>query len=221
MNKHKLLFLIIPISQVVSSVRYFNSSLQLISSILFIISSFLMSLLLYEVLQKLITKDNKKLEIAYTIIFTALDQGVKICQELTGFNSNIIGDLFQIKQTHNNNQSAILNHFGIMLDIKLVVVLKIILLIIAFVFLLRIKSVNLAIGFVLLLAAQLSSIIDSCFRGYVLDCFYYFKLVCYDLKDYYVDAGIIVIATHIMLKLNNTKKEKSDEVLLRKTTRHN
>ena len=210
MKKYKFLFLAIPVSQVVADIRYFDSTKQIISSVLFIVSNFLMSLLLCDALFKLTKKESQYIELAYTVLLTVLDQGIKVVLELTDWNCNIIGELFQIKQTHNNSQVAVLNHFGVVFDIRIVIALKIVLLVIFLTLLLKNKNKFLGVGLQLLTSAQLSSVIDSSFRGYVLDSFYYYRLVCYDLKDYYVDAGIIVVAIYIILKLDNKKQKKED-----------
>lgn len=195
MKKEKLLFLLIPTVQVLASVRYFKSYKQVVSSIIFVLSGFLFSLLLYKLLCIVFSKfklSNKHI-IGLLVLLSFLDQVHKSLLEVTGFNSNIIGEYFQIKQTHNINQMAILNHFNIELNIIAVVAFKIILFMIFAFCLFKVKNSDYKIGLVLLVSAQLSSTLDSLIRGFVLDSFYYYKLVCYDLKDYYVDAGLAII----------------------------
>lgn len=70
----------------------------------------------------------------------------------------------------------------------------------------KVKNEKLKVGVALLASAQLSSLLDSLIRGYVLDSFYYYKLVCYDLKDYYVDAGLGIILIAIMCTQKTKEK---------------
>ena len=213
MKKEKLLFFIIPIIQVLSSVRYFKSYKQAVSSIIFIISSVMVSLLIYKVLSVLFSKNNNYFIPLSVLLLAFLDQAHKFLLEITGLNCNIIGEFFKVRQTHNENQAAILNHFSISLNLPLVICLKVLLLIIFAVCLYKIKNPDLKIGCILLASAQITSIFDSIYRGYILDSFYYYKLVCYDLKDYYVDAGVALIfmAALFAAKKDNAVKERANE----------
>lgn len=209
MKKEKLIFLTVPIIQVLSSARYFKTYQQVVSSFLFILSSFLISLLLYKCLCTIFLKCNilNKYKIfPLLMLFSFLDQTHKYLLEITGFNCNIIGELFKVKQTKNENQMAILNYFSIEINTAAIICFKIILFIILICCLFKVKNTNLKISFTLLASAQLSSILDSLLRGYVLDSFYYYKLVCYDLKDYYADAGIAIILIAIIFMQKNKGK---------------
>lgn len=209
MKKEKLLFLIIPLIQVLLSLRYFKSYKQIVSSILFIASSFIISLILFKILSKFSLKysiSHKFANLIVVLVFTILDQINKLFLECTGLNCNIFGDYLQIKQTKNENQMAILNHFSIEPNITLIVIIKFLLLAAILFCLYRFDNKNLKFGFILLVSSQLSSFLDSLFRGYVLDSFYYYKLVCYDIKDYYVDAGIAIIIMSIVSLQNDKEK---------------
>ena len=142
MKKEKLLFLLIPTVQVLASVRYFKSYKQVVSSIIFVLSGFLFSLLLYKLLCIVFSKfklSNKHI-IGLLVLLSFLDQVHKSLLEVTGFNSNIIGEYFQIKQTKNINQMAMLNYFNIELNIIIVDIYKIILLMIFVFCLFKVKN---------------------------------------------------------------------------------
>ena len=203
------LFLLIPAVQVASDLRYFDSYYQIISSIIFISSDFILSLLLYNISKYFADKNSRTIQLLYFAVLTVLDQGNKLFLELTDFNCRIIGELFQIRQTRNVNQIAFLNHFQISVDIEIIISFKIILFVLVTLAFFKAKNKYFSSGCVLLMAAQLSNTIDSCFRGYVLDSFYYYRLVCYDLKDYYVDAGVIMIAFYF-ISLQTADKTRSD-----------
>ena len=204
-----LLFLLIPAVQVVSDLRYFDSYYQIISSIIFISSDFILSLLLYNISKYFVDKNSRTIQLLYFAVLTVLDQGNKLFLELTNLNCRIIGELFQIRQTRNVNQIAFLNHFQISIDIEIIISFKIILFVLVTLAFFKAKNKYFSSGCVLLMAAQLSNTIDSCLRGYVLDSFYYYRLVCYDLKDYYVDAGVIMIAFYFISR-QTANKTKSD-----------
>lgn len=209
MKKEKLIFLTVPVIQVLSSAIHFKTYKQVVSSFLFIISSFLISLMLYYCLCAILSKCNisNKYKIpSLLILFLFLDQAHKYLLEITGFNGKIIGDFFKVKQTKNENQMATLNYLDIEFNIAAVICFKILLFIIIIFCLFKVKNTNLKIGFTLLGASQLSSILDSSIRGYVLDSFYYYKLVCYDIKDYFVDAGIAIILIAIISMQKNKGK---------------
>lgn len=205
-KKEKSVFFIIPVVQVLSSVRYFKSYKQAVSSIIFIISSVLVSLLIYRILSVLISKNYKYFMPLSVLLLAFLDQAHKFLLEITGLNCNIISEFFKVRQTKNENQAAILNHFNITLDLPLVICLKFLLLAAFAICLYKINNPDLKAGCILLAAAQITSIFDSIYRGYILDSFYYYKLVCYDIKDYYVDAGAALI---LMVALFSAKKNNA------------
>ncbi|MBR6982274.1 MAG: signal peptidase II [Ruminococcus sp.] len=212
-----LLFFLIPVIQVLSSVRFFRSYRQLLSSAIFILSSFIISLLLYKFMEHFFkgNKNNKRsvyIMSLMSLCLMLLDQTHKYILKITNFNCNIIGELFQIKQTKNENQMAILNYFGIEFNTILIIFFKVFLLAIAIICFLRFKNNHLKIGCTLLISAQASSVLDSLIRGYVLDSFYYYKLVCYDIKDYYVDAGLAIILIAILFEQKRQKENKIDSI---------
>lgn len=214
MKKYKsLLFLITPAVQILYSAKYFKSYKQVLSSIIFLVSSFLISLLIYKIFNYLFSKNEKNRKsiiLLSTLILTFFDQAHKYILERTKINCNILGELLQIKQTKNINQTAVFNLFDIKLNSTLIIIIKVVTLLIVVYAFIKVKDINLKIGCTLITAAQLSSTIDSLFRGYILDSFYFYRLVCYDLKDYYVDAGVVILIIALFFEQNAKEKLQSE-----------
>ncbi len=78
------------------------------------------------------------------------------------------------------------------MDDSLIIVFKLVFIVILFcVFcMLKNKNRNYMSAYILLMSAAIVTFIDTMFWGYTLDWFYFNKLTCYDLKDFYVDTAI-------------------------------
>ena len=205
LKKYRL-FLLLPLVQVLSSIIYFKSYKQVVSSAVFIISDLVFSIAALKILTLLDKKfdgNGKISSICLLFSLTALDQINKVILEKTYLNCNIISVFFQIHQKHNINQTALFNFFDMMPGVTAVVIFKTVCLLFLFFCFFKVKNKNLYMGLLLLTSAQISNLMDSLIRGYTLDSFYYYKLVCYDLKDFYVDAGIGII---IIAFLTNKKE---------------
>ena len=203
-----LMFLIVPLCTIIFQLFYINTVKQAVSSIIYIGVNFCFSLLCYKLFNKAnINLSNSKVKIAVLIIsLSAIDQILKIIIHISQARFNIIGEFFCIKISKNINQAAALNLFGIEINtlfIALMKLLLIILIIIAFKKFKK-KSNNLLCAFVLLLAGSISNFIDSAVWGYTLDYIYFYKLVCYDLKDFYVDTSV----GYLLIAFLFSKKEQ-------------
>jgi len=206
-----VLFALVPFLQVVPSVIYFTSYKQYISSVMFIVGAFLVSIIMYKVL--LIVLENKnnyfiKLSLV-SILLLLIDQIQKALLLISNINLRIIGDYFQIKQMRNYNQNSILNYLDLGISKEYAILLKICVIILPIVFFIKTKNSKMKIGLMLLIVASVASLVDTILRGYVLDSIYYFKLFCLDIKDYYIQTAVaIIIAEYFEGEIRKQKDRK-------------
>ncbi len=205
-------FLVLPIIFVAARIWTAADLSQLISFGLFVAASFLVSLLLYFLLCKI---DFTLKKTIFMIAFLALtDQLLKLVIYKNKFGANLIGPLLRIEMTKNVNQTAMFNYFDLEFDTLVVIIFKIVtFLVLCCIFAgLKNKSANIVQMFILLLSADISNIADSVIWGYTLDYVYFYKLTCYDLKDFYVDTAIGILLMEIFCKYKS-KREISEKTL--------
>ena len=209
--KHYLVFLIIPCSSLFYYIKYFKSIERGLGFLLYVVISFIFMCLLWKAVSFIDTRfDIKKFSVtALTAsVLVILDQIIKLLLCKTGFEIKIISKLFMIKQSHNINQTGIFNFLNIEITQVHAIIFKTILLIVILCFYSFCRSEISKKGLTLLVAGAVANILDSVFYGYTLDYIYFYRTTTYDLKDYYVDAGLSVLIL-CFIKYSN-KKEKQD-----------
>ena len=174
----------------------------------------------------LLEKRNRALRIISLVIigllFIAMDQFIKeiILEFLrTGERVEIIKDFFWIMQTPNTNHTVlfafseeqVLPLWGNIL-FKLVCLAAFVVIMIYFAVSNRYSDSNgsLALGVTLTMSASISSIIDTVFRGYVLDYLSLATLVSFDLKDIImlIGTGIILCSFYTWYQRRHPAMEK-------------
>ncbi len=198
--KKTLCFLVFPVIFIITRLPLVKEPPQLVSFGLFILADYGVSLLLYFLLNK-IGFTWIKAFLTALILLTA-DQLLKIAVYISDVNVRLIGDFLKIQPTENLNQTAMFNFLGLELGVGFVIIFKIVIILALFLIFYKIKnkSAYLWHAFALLLAAGLSNLADSVFWGYTLDYVYFYRLTCYDLKDFYVDTAIGFVLMEIILK---------------------
>lgn len=193
--KH-IYFLIVPFIIILLRIRTIDSIEEIISSLVYILSSYVVSAGLYQILQVLIKKPGIMNCVMCIVLFTVLDMLIKACIHFSNIkNKALIGKYLTINPTRNAEQSGILNLFHIQLDSWLLIVLKLILVCLALGLwmICRMKfadSISINIFGVLFVSAAMCTFLDSLVWGYTLDYLQYKGIFCYDLKDYYVNCAI-------------------------------
>lgn len=125
--KH-IYFLIVPFIIILLRIRTIDSIEEIISSLVYILSSYVVSAGLYQILQVLIKKPGIMNCVMCIVLFTVLDMLIKACIHFSNIkNKALIGKYLTINPTRNAEQSGILNLFHIQLDSWLLIVLKLIL----------------------------------------------------------------------------------------------
>ena len=214
--KKILIFFIVPLSTVLFNIVHFDTVFQWLSSFVYIFVNVTFSIVCYKLFDsnRLSTKSSKKQIIILIIALTLIDQLIKVIIHFTQSSIGIIGEIFRIKISKNTNQTAMFNLFGIELDTLLITIMKLFLIVLLIVFFMKIKnkSNNLWCAFILLLSASIANFIDSAVWGYTLDYIYFYRLVCYDLKDFYVDTaiGYLLIVFLFSHKSKNNNRIKSN-----------
>lgn len=202
-----LCFLILPAAFILTRIPVVKETSQIVSCGLFITVDFTVSLLFYFVLRKI--KFTLPTAVMSSVMLSAADRLIKIIIYRFDFGTKLIGHFLRIEPTKNLNQTAMFNFLNIELDGTFVIIFKAVLvLLVCFVFIkLKNKSTYAWYAFVLLLSASLATLADSAAWGYTLDYVLFSGLTCYDLKDFYVDAGIGFI---IMEVLSRSKKREAE-----------
>jgi len=201
--KKTLCFLILPIIFIITRLPFIKEPQQLVSFGLFILADYGVSLLFYFILNK--TGSALTRSVLSALILSAADQLLKIAVYISDIRIRLIGDFLKIQPTENLNQTAMFNFLGLEFGRVPVIIFKaVIVLALIFIFWkLKYKSPYLWHAFTLLLSAGLVTLADSVFWGYTLDYVYFYRLTCYDLKDFYVDAAIGFVLMEIIF---NRKK---------------
>lgn len=208
-KQKSLIFFLIPLIQVFGCIKYIDSLDRLISFLIFIIACAIVSMTIYHSVKFIDSKYNiyKITTCSWVIVLLVfIDQAIKIILEHTGFNGKVIGEFVMIKQTHNINQTALFNCFNIELDRWIVLLFKVFVFAVLLCLYKKIKTKDAMIAFILLITAQISNILDTIIRNYTLDYIYFYKLTCYDFKDFLVDAGVASFLVSFIS--NNLKKHK-------------
>lgn len=201
--KKALCFLILPAVFIITRLPLVKEPRQLVSFGLFILVNYAVSLLFYFILNK--TGSNWLKSVLTALILLTADQLLKIAVHISGIHVRLIGDFLKIQPTENLNQTAMFNFLGLELGFGFIIIFKIVIILaLLFIFYkIKNKSSYLWCAFALLLAAGLSNLADSAVWGYTLDYVYFYRLTCYDLKDFYVDTAIGFVLMEIIL---NRKK---------------
>ncbi len=204
--KKTLCFLVFPVIFIITRLPLVKEPLQLVSFGLFILADYGVSLLLYFLLNK-IGFTWIKAFLTALILLTA-DQLLKIAVYISDVNVRLIGDFLKIQPTENLNQTAMFNFLGLELGFGFIIIFKIVIILALFFIFFKIKNKSgyLWCAFALLLAAGLSNLADSAAWGYTLDYVYFYRLTCYDLKDFYVDTAIGFVLMEIILKRKEAVK---------------
>lgn len=205
--KNVLFFLILPLAFVFTKIGNTNEPEMVFSYVIYVIIDFFMSICLSFVY--MLFKREKKLKALgiMTVALVLIDQGLKILVSRFHIQINVIGEYFQIQEHRNIHQFAGLNFLNIYLNQYAVVLIKIALIVILVVVIIRSFKRNkeyISVS-LLMIAAAVASLLDSILWGYTLDYFYFYNFICYDLKDFYVDAalGLILmkqVSSHIASK---------------------
>lgn len=199
-----LFFLVLPIVFVITRLYYVDNVFRMTSYILFIIINCGISVGAYVVFGRVLKNKVTWWLLAMFIIgCVGMDQFSKLIVDRYDINCNVIGELVTIKPTPNLHQAAMLNFLNVELDTFIIVVFKMLLVLAMLcVFVKRKnKSHEVICAFILLMSAGVATVIDSICWGYTLDYIYFYKLTCYDVKDFYVDIAI----GYILIEFFNTK----------------
>ena len=192
--KNFLAFLIVPIATVLFQLMYIDTVSQIISCFVYLAVNRVFSLICYKSFndRTISLNSSKALIFALISVLTITDQLLKVIVHLNQASLDIIGKYFRIQISKNTNQAAALNLFNIELDTALIAAIKFFLIVIILLAFIKFKNKSnyLLYAFILLLPAAIANFIDSVVWGYTLDFFYFHRLVCYDLKDFYVDTAI-------------------------------
>ena len=204
-----LIFLIIPLSSIFYYIKYIDSADRAIGFLLYVAVSFIFMALLWKIVSAVNSRfDLKKLSvISVTAVgLAAADQLIKLVLSKTGFETKVIGKFFMIKQRHNIYQNGIFNFLKIESSLTSMIIFKAVILALVICLYKLFKSDTAKKAYVLLAAAAASHLLDSILYGYTLDYIYFYKVMTYDLKDYYIDAGISLII--LLMLINEIKKSK-------------
>lgn len=193
--RNALLFLVLPLVFVLSKIGNTNEPKMFFCYTIYVIIDFLMSICLSFVY--MLFKRDMKLKVLgiMTVALVLIDQGLKFLVSRFQIQINVIGEYFQIQEHRNIHQFAGLNFLNIHLNQYAVVLIKIALIVILLVVIIKSFKRNkeyISVS-LLLMAAAVASLLDSILWGYTLDYFYFYNLICYDLKDFYVDAALGLI----------------------------
>ena len=209
LQKEYLVFLLIPCIQVFACVQYIDGFDRVISYLLYILVNVVVTILMYRGIELLGAKyDLRRWQISVCLILglVVVDQAIKGVLQYTGFESRVIGEWVMIKQVHNVNQTGLFNYFHIQLERIFVILFKVCTFAVLLCFYSKVKTKEARIAFLLLVAAQLSNLFDTLLRNATLDYIYFYKLICYDLKDYFVDAGLAAFLLSLWLRYQKEKQ---------------
>ncbi len=197
--KKTLCFLIFPAVFIITRLPLVKEPEQLVSFGLFILLGYVISLPFYFIMNKM--RFDPLRSVIAALILSAADQLLKIAVYISDIRVKLIGDFLRIQPTENLNQTAMFNFLGLELDGGFVIIFKIVIILVLLLIFIKIKNKSpyLWHAFILLLAAGLSNLADSVFWGYTLDYVYFYRLTCYDLKDFYVDTAIGFVLMEIIL----------------------
>ena len=207
--KHYLVFFIMPLFSAVFYLKYMKSAERVIGLLMYVFICVIISALLWKAVSVVSSHfDIRKLNV--TVItaaaLAAIDHLIKLVLSKTGFETSIIGKYLMIKHSHNLNQNGIFNHLNIetsqltMIFFKAAILAAVICLYKLF------KTETARKAYVFVAASALANFLDTLFYGYTLDYVYFYKVMTYDLKDFYVDAGWSVI--FMLIFINEIKKSK-------------
>lgn len=202
-----LYFLIIPVAHVFSKVHLFDSKIQIVSSICYVIINLAMSYVICSLIKKC-NIDSVRKSAIIVVFGILLDQFIKCFIYKFDVHFNIIGTVFKIKPTQNIHQNGMFNYFDIKLDTSMIVLFKASVLIMVVVFFVRLKykNFNRNCAFLLYISAGIATLLDSLLWGYTLDYFSFTGFTCYDLKDFYVNvaAGLGILELFNEVKQQNS-----------------
>lgn len=214
----KLFFFVSPVLFIFFSMWMFKTEKQFISSIVFIIINYAASIVLYMILKTGKIEKRKAIVIASIMVLSILDQGIKFIINKWNIDFHIFGDIFAIRPTKNLNQTAMFDFFDIEMDAGWILFIKLFaigIIALCFKFVKR-KNDTCFYAFTLFMGAAVSNFLDTLLWDYTLDYVYFYKLTCYDLKDFYVDAavGLILIALYELRGSNvfYCKRRKKEQV---------
>ena len=212
-RKYYPLFLVIPLSSLLYYIKRMDSIEVVLSFILYVAVSFILMVLLWEFISLIDSRyDIKKLSVTAVTaaVLVILDQLIKLVLYYnTGFETGIFGRLFMIKQTHNINQTGLFNFLNIEITQAHAIIFKTVILAVIICFYWFCKTEMLKKSLTLLIAAAAANILDSVFYGYTLDYIHFYRITTYDLKDFYVDAGVSAFILCILINENNKSKIKN------------
>lgn len=191
--KRYLWLMLMPVLFLVSRISTIDSFGQIIGGVLYLLVNFLFACILERLFN---TSENKLNKISYVFFFivigTAIDQIVKLLIHRFGVKVGIVGDFLAVKARKNTHQMAMLNFFDISLDVKWILLVKVLLacLMLLGYFLCRKKKTEGAFGFIVLAITGFATILDTVCWGYTLDYIYFYRIVSVDLKDFLANIAM-------------------------------
>ena len=209
--KYYLVFFISPLVIALCDIKYMKSVDRVIGLLMFIFISVIISVALWKAVSLVSSHfDIKKLNVTVVMVaaLAAIDHLIKLVLSKTGFETSIIGKYFMIKHSHNINQNGIFNHFKIETSQLNMIIFKSAILLIVICLYRLFKSETARKVYVLFAAGALAHFFDTLFYGYTLDYIYFYKVMTYDLKDYYIDAGVSVLILLFLINENRKTNEK-------------
>lgn len=207
--KHYLVFFIMPLSSALFYLKYMKSVERVIGLLIFVFVCVIISALLWKVVSLVSSRfDIMKFSVTFitVAVFAAIDHFIKLVLSKTGFETSIIGKYLMIKHSHNINQNGIFNYLKIETSQLTMIFLKAAILVIVICLYKLFRTETGGKAYILVTASALASFLDTLIYGYTLDYVYFYKVMTYDLKDFYVDAGWSVII--MVIFINEIKKSK-------------
>ena len=209
--KHYLVFFISPLAIALCDIKYMKSVDRVIGLLMFVIISVIISIALWKAFSLVSSHfDIKKLSVTAVMVtaLAAIDHLIKLVLSKTGFETSIIGKYFMIKHSHNINQNGIFNYFKIETSQLNMIIFKAAILVIVICLYRLFKSETARKAYVLFAAGAFAHLFDTLFYGYTLDYIYFYKVITYDLKDYYIDAGVSILLLLFLINENKKIEEK-------------
>lgn len=218
-KKRFLWLMLMPVLFVISRIPVIHTVGQVISCALYLVVNLLFALLL----DMLLCKTKSKMEkIPYAVLLvlggTVLDQVIKLLIHKFNVKANIVGKYLAVKERKNIHQMAMLNFFDVTLDVKWILLIKVLLTLLMIAGYLHYKKKNLegAFGFLCGAIAGFATILDTVCWGYTLDYVYFYGIVSYDLKDFIsnIACGYVLKAgleQDLKNMLGNGKRNEAEE----------
>lgn len=206
-----LVFFIMPLSSALIYLKYMKSAERVIGLLMFVFICVSISALLWKSVSIVSSHfDIKKFNVTVITVaaLAAIDHFIKLVLSKTGFEASIVGKYLMIMHSYNLNQNGIFNHLNIETSQLTMIFFKAAILAIVICLYKLFKSETARKAYIFVAASALASLLDTIFYGYTLDYVYFYKVMTYDLKDFYVDAGWSVI---IMLILKNEIKKLKEK----------